>query len=192
MEQYIHDGTLPDNEKTINLLVMRISLFVIYLQLHDLSKIVDVIRHFESEEMCEMLLCTWDIVEEIVQVLSVPYQATVVMQKENYTLSDFYACWLLMLRKLNKISTTQSKTNLAQNLLKKMIEREHQFFGNAAISCALALDPRFCGAINKEQKNIARDTLTKLWEHIKSEETCSSTNLDSSDIDITVENTTIL
>lgn len=140
-----------------------------------------------------MLLRKWDIVAEIVRILSVPYQATIVMQKESFTLSDFYACWQLMLRKLDKISRMENKTTLAQNLLSKMMQREHQFFGDPAIACALALDPRFCGQMTVEQKNVAQDALTKLWQRLKNDHpNTSPEGLDSSDVDITIESTTML
>lgn len=125
-------------------------------------------------------------------ILSVPYQATIVMQKEIYTLSDFYACWHLMLRKLNKICNAHNETTLAQTLLDKMAQREQQFFGNLAVTCAMALDPRFCSRLTAAQKDAAQDTLTQLWKRLNTDESHSATDADSSDIDITIENTTIL
>lgn len=86
----------------------------------------------------------------------------------------------------------QNETTLAQTLLDKMSQREHQFFGNLAVTCALALDPRFCSRITEEQKTEARHTLTKLWHRLKPDERDSSPDADSSDIDITIENTTLL
>lgn len=139
-----------------------------------------------------MFLCKLDIVDEIVRVLSVPYKATIVMQKESYTLSDFYACWHLMLRQLKKIRISHNKTDLAQNLLDKMVEREPQFFGNSAIVCALALDPRFCNQITELQKTIARECLIKLWQQIIDGGTNPSSDTSISDVDITIENTTLL
>lgn len=150
---------------------------------------------FTSEEICEMILIKWDHIEEIVRILKIPYQATIVMQKEDYTLSDFYTCWLLMNRKLTKICAMQNKTTLAQNLLNRLSEREGQFLQNPAMTCAIALDPRFCKTLSAVQKATATENLSNLWKRIHNEieeEGNDSIDLNLSDADITVANTTLL
>lgn len=142
-----------------------------------------------------MLLFKWEIIEEIVRVLKVPYKATIVVQKENHTLSDFYTCWLIISRKLTRICAMENKTMLALNLLNKLSARESQFLGNPATMCAMALDPRFFTTISEDQKATVVDNLTKLWKRIQNEEgeeANLSIDLDLSDADITVANTTFL
>lgn len=139
-----------------------------------------------------MLLRKWDMVAEIVRILYIPYQATILMQKESYTLTDFYGCWRLMLVKLEKISHMENNTALAQNLLAKMAQREHQFFANPAIVCALALDPRFCGSLTAQQENTAQSELAKLWRRLKNYNAAASFVESDDDMDKTIEDTTLL
>lgn len=165
--------------------------------MNDLLKNEPVIRKFEaSVKSCRAILWKWNVIQEIVDVLKVPYQVTVVLQKEDFKLSDFYACWDLMNRKLKKMSMKPNKTELARHLLQKLSDREHQFFGNKAIACALALDPRFCKKLTEDQERVARNTLTHLWQRLKSESgdvaNTSKDHQNLSDEDITLENTTML
>lgn len=167
-----------------------------FRQLNDLLKNEPAIRTFDEAEMsCRAIHWKWNVIQEIVDILKVPYQVTIVLQKENFKLSDFYACWIRMNRILTKMSTRPNETELAQYLLRKLSARENQFFGNKAISCALALDPRFCNKLTEDQTIIAQETLTQLWQRIKSVEEEANPSVDpqnSSDDDITIENTTLL
>lgn len=147
----------------------------------------------DSETICQMLIRKWNILEEIMSALKIPYQATIVMQKEDYKLSDFNACWILMRSKLNKLKNIPNSTKLAEYVLDGLAERRNQLLENRSMVTALALDPRFCGELSDCQKEIARQTLAECWSHLETENGNNSIELNKSiDDDITVENTTIL
>lgn len=71
--------------------------------MRDLIKCLHVIQAFMGENtICKLVLYKWNELKEIVSCLKVLYQATIVMQKEDFKLSDFYATWIYIDDKLKK------------------------------------------------------------------------------------------
>lgn len=86
--------------------------------MRDLLKCLNVVQAFmEQETVCKLVLHKWNELKEIVSCLKVLYQATIVMQKEDFKLSDFYATWLYIDKKLKKNMGKQNTTNLAKHLI---------------------------------------------------------------------------
>lgn len=149
--------------------------------------------------MCELLLKKWNILEEIHKVLKPLYQATIVMQKRDFTLSDFYASWSQVEQKLKKYSKKQLSTNLVNKVIESMNARKHKLMDNPAMLCALLLDPRFCHELDDDQKEIAMNTLEAVWERnrsLKRVNNCVASieisDSESSDDDISIQTTTNL
>lgn len=162
-----------------------------------------IIKHFEEKEKsCHLLLKKWHIIEEMVRVLKPFYQATVVLQKEDFTLSDLYTTWIYVQAKMEKYIRKKCYTSLSKLLLDAMNKRKIQLIENPAMTCALILDPRFCSELNIQQKASATSKLLCLWERIKnfhhekafnaSSHVALNDSESSSDDDITIPNTTYM
>lgn len=169
-------------------------------QLRDLLKCVAMVQSFKEEQkICKLILQKWDVVQEIVSTLKIVYKATVVMQKEDFKLSDFYASLIYIEVKLEKCLRKPNKTRLGQNLQNMLEVRKPQLMKPPMIS-ALALDPRFCAGLDESQKEVALDTLDNIWKRMQmlanGEQTASTTDKEesesSSDEDITINTTTLL
>lgn len=136
-----------------------------------------------------------EVIKEIVHVLKVAYQATIVMQKADFKLSDSFATCEYMEIKLRKYTQKENLTELAKHLLDMLAERKSKLIETATMSAAIALDPRFCSELDERQKELAINTLEHLWDHLKSmkeEESIPLSDSEESDEDITIINTTIL
>lgn len=170
--------------------------------MRDILKCVHIITHFKNEEQsCDLLLKKWHIVNELVHDLKVLYQATVVIQKEDITLSDFYATWTYIQIKLTKYSRKQNYTSIAKLLLDALEKRKSSLLENPSMACAVILDPRFCKELNVQQKDIAIASLKSLWQRMKMvsnqrlNETSNRSFVDmetSTDEDISINNATML
>lgn len=108
----------------------------------------------------------WEKIKNLKQTLKPFYQATIVMQTSEFTMSDFYASWMQMEKKLERIIKKTSDKRAAEALLQSARGRKPQLFENPAMLCALALDPRFCGSLEDDKKKEAIDALANLWKRI--------------------------
>lgn len=128
-------------------------------------------------------------------VLKVMYQATIVMQKEDFRLSDFFATWNFIDSKLKKIARRDNSTGLANKMINKLADRKPHLLDNPTMSAARVLDPRFCKDLNNHQMDIAVKALEGLHKQLlnlnKGEDDHTEPG-SSDDDDITVTNTTNL
>lgn len=133
----------------------------------------NVIRHFEKKErMCELLLKKWHVLMELNRILNVPYLVTKMLQKPDFTLSDFFGCLKIIKFQLNKINAEPGKkyTRLAEHLLHTLSQRESKLVDHPLMICSLYLDPRYkCELMNDHEKvQLAKLTLENIWERMKS------------------------
>lgn len=153
-----------------------------------------VTAFMQAEKVCKFVFLKWDAIKNLQQALKPLYQATVLMQTADFTMSDFYASWMQMENCLEKIIKKASDKRPAESLLDSVKKRKSQLFENKAMVCALALDPRFCGAIEGDSRRLAVDCLVNLWKRIRafhgSNE--SNSNHSSSEDEISVESTRAL
>lgn len=99
-----------------------------------------------------LLLEKWQELKDLVRVLSIPYNATIELQKQNLTLSDTYGIWLeIKIRLQRTIGNGTSNTGLASTLLEKFIDRYDMIFANPAMKAAIYLDPRYRLSIIDDQ-----------------------------------------
>lgn len=137
-------------------------------QLLDLIDCLHLIIHFsKTERVCALLLKKWAIVLEMERTLKILYDATIAMQNEKHTLSDFYADWVLANIKLEKLAKKSNKSNIAKRLLESLKSRKSQLFDKPLMICAIALDPRFCSVLNEDQKDQAKDEFKKLYQRLE-------------------------
>lgn len=142
------------------------------LQINDVLKCEQVIRHFAKEErMCQLLLKKWPVLLELNQVLHVPYLATQVLQKADFTLSDFFGCLKVITMQLDKIIAQpgQRLSRLAEKLSLTLSQRKSKLIDHPLMICALYLDPRYkCEIIhNRDKVQLAKLTLENIWERVR-------------------------
>lgn len=138
--------------------------------------------------------CEYEKIVHIQKVLKPFYQATIVLQRTDFTMSDFYATWIQLESSLQKLVKKYPDGSLATSLLEAMAKRKPQLIENPTMTCALALDPRFCGDLNGERKTHAINQLLNLWRRVRSvlgENVVISDSSDS-EMDISLQSTTIL
>lgn len=102
--------------------------------------------------------------------MSIPYKATVDLQKKELTLSDVYGIWLKSQLHLDACIKLKKnyKTDLAKHLLNAINERKETVFKNPLMTAALFLDPRFrrqvLRDVNKTEE--AMQTLKNIWRRL--------------------------
>lgn len=119
--------------------------------------------------MFKLLLKKWQIIEEMVEVLKVPYEATVKIQSQKYTLSDFYKCWLVMKIKVKALDKDNTLTQLAAHLVYTLEKRQSQLLDNPTMITALYLDPRLRAQIDDdtEKVRLAKHTILDIWKRLQ-------------------------
>lgn len=118
-----------------------------------------------------MLLRKLGALEEMKDVLHVPYLTTVLLQKQDFTLSDFYGCLQIVELNLKRlIGRSQPKvTNLAERLLQCVNNRKSKLIDTPLMLCAVFLDPRYKCTIeaNHEKVQLAKMTIEHIWTRLK-------------------------
>lgn len=75
---------------------------------------------------CQLIASKIPIVEELVGILEIFYEATMVSQKADFTLSDFHKCWVGVQLKLTirteRPSTIKQETYLVESLMKRKLQ----------------------------------------------------------------------
>lgn len=106
----------------------------------------------------------WIDVQKIVDVLSHPYQVTQLLQKNDFTLSDFYAAWLEL-----KLRLQHSNHKLAKCLVECMSALKHNhLLQNPLMHCSIFMDPRIkCDLVRDLQKSyVTKAYLSKLYDRV--------------------------
>lgn len=133
-------------------------------------EVVDFYADNRKMKAFQLLKRKWAILKEISYVLSIPYKATIELQKQNLTLSDVFGIWLKAQLHLNACVNLKKnyKTDLAKHLLSAMNERKETVFKNPLMAAALFLDPRFRRQItqNEEKMDEAIKTLKNIWRRL--------------------------
>lgn len=125
---------------------------------------IDIITFFKNRvQLCNLLLAKIYIVEELVEILGIFYEATMMSQKADFTLSDFYKCWVVVKLKLSSRALQPSKTKLETYLLKSLKKRENKIIDNNLMQCAMVLDPRFCDEVIDSKLADTKDDLVNIW-----------------------------
>lgn len=102
---------------------------------------------------------------ELIDVLKIPYAATIESQKEGYGLSDFYISWLRMQKGLGRVENSHF-FDLASKLLTRLDQRAPSLFKTPLMLCAIYLDPRINFKLSHAQKRDAALQLITIQERI--------------------------
>lgn len=112
----------------------------------------------------------WLTISEIVDLLAPVNDVTIAIQREDFTLSELYCCWLRIHVRLQRLKKTDETTDLCSLLIEYLEKRKTSLLKHPAMLCAIFIDPR----IHKElmmndgtELEIAKLTLTSLNERIQ-------------------------
>lgn len=126
-----------------------------------------VMAVFTEERLCLLLLRKLPVIKEIVESLKIMHEATVLAQKADFCLTEFYKCWIVTKLKLQARINQSSKTKLNTILLKSMQKRENRLLDNSLMKCAMLLDPRFCDEIEGDELVQTKKMLADIWKSMK-------------------------
>lgn len=138
-----------------------------FLQLCGVLECQHVIAVFTGDKVCTLLLRKLPVVKEIAESLKIMHEATVLSQKADFGLSEFYKCWVVTKLKIHARVNQSSKTKLNSNLLKSIQKRERQLLDNDLMKCAMILDPRFCDELEAEQAFQTKRIMVDMWNVMK-------------------------
>lgn len=143
--------------------------FFIILQLTDILQCKDACAYFAKKyRVFKLLLSKWSNIEEIVVILRILYDATILLQGPTFGLSDFFGCWLVTCEKLAECAENPARsTNLAECLGASLNERRSQLLDNCSMTCAIYLDRRFSSELTEEQVELAKISMVRLWNRIR-------------------------
>lgn len=146
-------------------------LFFLYINLLQLDDVVQSKTAIEfiarTEPSFQFVLANWSEIEEINLILKIPLDATIVMQRNNLTMSDQFGCLLRMEWKLEDLMETGDlKTNFAQILFENFLKKKHVLMENPTLCGAIYLDPRFRFELSKTNIDSAKGFLSSLYKKI--------------------------
>lgn len=140
----------------------------LFQQIRELSKIRHVVESLsmnaEFGAKFKVSDGFWTKISELIEVLEIPYRATIESQKVGYSLSDFYISWLRIQKGLGRFENTEQHFNLASNLITRLDERAPSLFKTPLMLCAIYLDPRINFKLSSAQKRDAAMALIKIYE----------------------------
>lgn len=92
---------------------------------------------------------------QIVNILHVPYMATIRLQEQNITLSDAFGIYFEMKLRLKKIiGSNSTETNLAASMLNAVEKRFEKVLANPAMTAAIFLDPRYRLSLTSNRNSV--------------------------------------
>lgn len=108
------------------------------------------------------------VIQEVIKILKIPFEATKLLQRQDATLSDFYG-WCIMMRERLKLlkNKCEKKTDLAQRMHYEYENRSSKMLNNQATIAAVYLDRRFSAELDNSQIGLAKLTLSNFWERIR-------------------------
>lgn len=153
--------------------VQCVSCFQLFILLKCREFIINYINSKEKPAIrCNLTDEEWTTVQEIVDILKTSYETNKMLQTPGFTLSDFYAEWLLMegLMKKQASETLNENNDLLNQLLNSLKTYSAQLLANPMLAAAVFLDPRFSRTMKKTPRTLAISKLLKLWERINNNE----------------------
>lgn len=145
----------------------------------------------------------WDQVDEFVASLKPCKTATLRLQKEEISMSEFFKIWSVCLLKTRKLGncfflmcenwpmyTTLlythpfhlrfSETHLAKTLCANLEKKQRKLFNNIAFASCIFLDPRFKNILEMKDQVEIVEYLAKLYERIVMLNPISAVNVETS------------
>lgn len=134
-------------------------------QLKDLLRCLEAVNFLApTYTSCASILQSWKIIEEMVEILHVPFEITTTLETSTLTLSDLFGILLKMEYKMEKFASNANRhTKLADSLLKNVSDRKAKLIISPALLCSVFLDPRYCYDLSAAENKIAKLTLDKFY-----------------------------
>lgn len=139
-------------------------------------KLADLIIHCKSaceyfagegEILFQILISQGPKLIEIKDILKIAADATVMIQNENFTLSDFFCIWMRMEVRLERLRKNVIQcTNFANIFKQKLDERKRSVLKHPTMLSAIYLDPRLQEELNDNEICIAKTTLANLHQRV--------------------------
>lgn len=118
----------------------------------------------KTNKECAVFIQNRLIFEEMVEILRIPYNTTVSLQKADIGLSDFFGYWLLLNIKMKKMAERNSPTtSLAECLVTAINDRERQLLDNNIMAMCLFLDRRFSSEQTLPRIELAKMSLLRMY-----------------------------
>lgn len=118
----------------------------------------------EEDSYIQTILEKWSVIEEVVDILCIPFEVTTALETANLTMSDLFGALLQMEIKLEQMQKKQNQqTNLADILFAKFSDRKKKLIENPAMKCAIFLDPRYNYELTPNETKVAKYTLDNLY-----------------------------
>lgn len=118
----------------------------------------------------------WKVIEEAVDVMHPAYELMKKMQKDSFTLSEFFSTWTLIKFSMRRHEMKPNLlTDLSTEMQKNMLSYEPRLFMNPLLLCCLYLDPRVSGVLDqmddqgRQRKAIAKSEVTKVYQRLKNQ-----------------------
>lgn len=137
----------------------------------------------DCEEVAQLLNDdTWNDIGNMILCLEPSQEATVRLQSEKITLTDFYSIWLICKNKTERIHF-----DLAMNIVASMTEREKTLLANKAFLPAIFLDPRFKIILSDEEIITAKILIKDVYQQLlKVRPDRSSESQDDTPVDLAI------
>ena len=121
------------------------STYMMLKSLIDLELFINKFKHLFPK--IELSGEDWLEIKLLVNILDLPYFTTMQLQKEEFTLTDFYIEWIKLKQDIKNIKNKYSETFI------KILEiRIEKLLNNDAMLCAMYLDPRCQSSVAKSKK----------------------------------------
>lgn len=135
---------------------------IILFQIERLLELKDICIELEAQEILTETITylEWESLNTICKILTPAKIATKVLQGENLTLSDMYACWINLKLRLEPYKNMP----LGKNLLHKLTSREKKIIDIPLVHSAVYLDLRYQCLLSQDEKKEALSYLVNLWE----------------------------
>lgn len=136
-----------------------------YNMLETLLKCKDIICYLSlAENNVDLYFpeSNWDKVKLIVETLQPLTEATLKLQSEQLTLSDFFGIWIECKLKLQNLNNYFSTI-----LVEQLSNQEKKILENESLLGAIFLDPRFQILLNTSQKMQAKLHLKYIWDKLE-------------------------
>lgn len=129
------------------------------------SEITPIVNRRKRDDIPTLSDSEWFDLDKALQVLQITYNATIKLQAAQITLSDYFAIWINMKLKLNKLNNLK----LAHDINEKLDERERvkQIMESPPVLASVFIDSRYRVLLTPAQKLKAREHLTEVWHRYR-------------------------
>lgn len=130
----------------------------------DIIECKDVVKFFAVQNAdFQLVVDNYAQIEEIILTLDTIHKTTVLLQRADATLSDYFGATIEMREKLKILKKDNNrKTDLADCLIVELNKRKPQMLQNEAMLCAVYLDRRFSIELSESKKKLRTNVFIQI------------------------------